>query len=138
MSASGGKAVVRRPDFTSLRLNDRFSLKRSFRMLENHENEGPLSARSGRPEILSRLLFEDMLCPREQTFKMKQGDKCHVEVGTKVGTGGALADLGPARSFRIGILRSQRGHARHERRGLPSSYRPAKRLRLSRRRAWHH
>ncbi len=47
MSASGGKAVVRRPDFTSLRLNVRFSRKRSFRILENHENEGPLTAISG-------------------------------------------------------------------------------------------
>ncbi len=28
------------------------------------------------------LLFEDMLRPREQTFKIKQCDKCHVEVGT--------------------------------------------------------
>jgi len=47
MAASVGKAVVRRPDFTSLRLNVRFSRKRSFRMLKNHENEGPLSAEAG-------------------------------------------------------------------------------------------
>ena len=47
MSACGGKAVVRRPDFTNLRLNVRFSRKRSFRILESQENEGPLSAISG-------------------------------------------------------------------------------------------
>ncbi len=47
MSASGWKAVVHQPDFTSLRLNVRYSRKRPFRLLENHENEGPLSATSG-------------------------------------------------------------------------------------------
>ena len=47
MSASGGKAVVRQPDFTSLMLNVRFSPKRSFTLTEIRENEGPLSAISG-------------------------------------------------------------------------------------------
>ncbi len=47
MSAFGGEADVFRFNFGSLRLNVRFSRKRSFRMLENHQYEGRLSAISG-------------------------------------------------------------------------------------------
>ncbi len=82
MSASGGEADIPRADFGSLGLNVRFSPKRTLLPRRKSNFQGPLSARSGRPEILSRLLFEDTLRPREQTFKIKQGDKCHFEVGT--------------------------------------------------------
>ena len=47
MSACGGKAVVRRPDFTSLRLNVCFSSKRTFRSLRIERNKGPITAMSG-------------------------------------------------------------------------------------------
>ncbi len=46
MSASGGKAVLRRPNFSSLRLNVRFSRKRSFRYPKKYKIKGPLSAKS--------------------------------------------------------------------------------------------
>jgi len=50
MSASGGKADVLRFNFGSLKLNVRFSPKRTFRLAKTTCFEGPLSARSGRSE----------------------------------------------------------------------------------------
>ncbi len=57
MAASGGKAVVRRPDFSSLRLNVRFSRKRSFKTLQNRCFQGPLSARSAHRSSLFRATY---------------------------------------------------------------------------------
>jgi len=48
MSACGGKAVVRRPDFTSLKLNVRFSQERTFKRHRFGDFDSPLSAKSGR------------------------------------------------------------------------------------------
>ncbi len=64
VSQSIASHVVFEGDFwgeTGSEFSHSLGQQRTFRILENHENEGPLSARSGRPEILSRLLFEDML-----------------------------------------------------------------------------
>ena len=60
-AASEGKAVVRDHCFASavvtsekVTVNVRFSRKRSFEILENHENEGPLSAISGRGDSVEK------------------------------------------------------------------------------------
>jgi len=46
-AASEGKPAVREADFQNSNLNDCFTQQRPFRAEENHENEGPLTARSG-------------------------------------------------------------------------------------------
>ncbi len=46
-AASGAKPAVCEADFQNSNLNDCFTQKRSFKLFENHSNEGPLPARSG-------------------------------------------------------------------------------------------
>jgi hypothetical protein len=54
MSASEGKADVFRFNFGSLRLNVRFSPKRTFRLAKTSCFEGPLSATSGHLSLHKR------------------------------------------------------------------------------------
>ncbi len=49
MAASEGKADAFRFNFGSLGLNVRFSQERTLSCTQNHQNYGPLSARSGHP-----------------------------------------------------------------------------------------
>ena len=88
-AASEGKPAVHEADFQTSNLNDCFTQQRPFRAEENHDNDRPLSARSGRSErqvqrivrlhrvarrqyltilIVHRLLSEreQLLCPPHQ------------------------------------------------------------------------
>jgi hypothetical protein len=57
MSGFGWKAVIREPIFERPKPNVRFSRKRTLRLAEYYENEGPLTARSRHSRALQLLLI---------------------------------------------------------------------------------